>query len=100
MNPRSSAKRSANIRVLLGLFVVLGLLFGPNTYQLIRLYWRERQLDHRLATLSAEQDRLVKEHQRLASDPTYVEGLIRSTFKVAQPGEIVIPLDDSSLHDD
>ena len=82
------------------LAAAVALLFGPNTYQLIRLYWRERQLDHRLTQLAAEQDRLLKEQQRFASDPAYVEGLIRSTFKVAQPGEIVIPLDDSSRRDD
>ena len=84
--------------LILGLIAVI--LFGPNTYQLIRLHWMEHQLDHRLAQLAAEQDRLLKEQQRLASDPAYVEGLIRSTFKVAQPGELVIPLDDSSLRDD
>ena len=89
---KAQGKRS----VLLVVIAVVALLFGPNTYQLIRLYWRERQLDHRLAQLAAEQDRLLKEQQRFVSDPTYVEGLIRSTFKVAQPGEIVIPLDDSS----
>ena len=80
--------------------VLIALLFGPGTYQLLRLHWMEYQLDRKLAHLSAEHERLLKQQKRLASDPTYVEGLIRSTFKVAQPGEVVVPVDDASLHDD
>ena len=76
---------------------ILGLvglvLFGPGTYQLISLSIRQHRLDRRLATLKAEQERLAKEQERLESDPAYLEGLIRSTFKVSQPGELVIPLD-------
>ena len=44
--------------------------------------------------LKAQHERLSAEQARLASDPTYVEGLIRTTFKVAQPGEYVVPLED------
>ncbi len=36
------------------------------------------------------------EQQQLMSNPIYVEGLIRSTFKVAQPDEYVVPLNDRS----
>ncbi|MBI4598077.1 MAG: septum formation initiator family protein [Candidatus Omnitrophica bacterium] len=79
---------------------LIALVFGPNTYHLIRLYWLEHRLDRRLAELSKQQEQLLAEQQRLASDPTYVEGLIRSTFKVAKEGEIVIPLNDEhSRHD-
>ena len=74
---------------------LLGLaLFGPGTYELIRLSIRQRQLDRQLATLKAEQERLTQEQARLQSDPAYLEGLIRTTFKVSQPGEYVIPLPD------
>lgn len=72
---------------------VLGLvLFGPGTWHLIHLSLLRRRLDQRLAELTAQQARLRQEEARLQSDPSYLEGLIRSTFKVARPGEYVIPL--------
>ncbi|MBI2094243.1 MAG: septum formation initiator family protein [Candidatus Omnitrophica bacterium] len=77
--------------VLLG----LGLLFGPGLFHLASLYLRERNLDRKLKHLEAQQEALVRERDRLKKDPTYVEGLIRSTFKVAKPGEVVIPLTNS-----
>ena len=69
------------------------LVFVPGLIELIRLSMEQRRLDHRLAQLEAERTRLAKEQERLESDPAYVEGLIRSTFKVAKPGEVVVPLD-------
>jgi cell division protein FtsB len=74
--------------------LALALIFGPGLYHLIGLSLEQRRLDRRLAELSKRQETLTREQQRLASDPTYVEGLIRSTFKVVQPGEYVIPLDE------
>ncbi len=71
-------------------------LFGQGLYQWAALSVRQRQMDRRLAQLAAERAQLAEEHQRLQSDSAYVEGLIRSTFKVSQPGEYVIPLDASS----
>ena len=68
-------------------------LFGPNLFRLARLSFEQRQLDRRLAELAVERDQLNQEQKRLQSDPTYVEGLIRSTFKVSGAGEYVIPLD-------
>ena len=74
---------------------LLGLVvFGPGMVHLARLSLMQRTLDRRLADLSARQDRLKQEQARLQSDPTYLEGLIRSTFKVAKPGEVVIPVTD------
>ena len=94
------------VRWALGFGVVGLLLFGPGMYELMRLSIIQHRLDRRLAQLTAEQARLTAERTRLQTDPTYVEGLIRSTFKVSQPGELVIPLDsarggpldDTSLH--
>ena len=71
-------------------------LFGPGLMDLARLSLRERQLGRELARLSAEHGRLTRERARLESDPAYVEGLIRSTFKLAKPGEYVIPLEPSA----
>ena len=67
-------------------------VFGSGAYDLARLSLLQRRLDRRMVALSAQQERLTREQERLTSDPTYVEGVIRSTFKVAYPGEIVIPL--------
>ena len=78
-------------------FISLGLvglvLFGPGSYELIRLSIRQHRLNQRLAAIHTEHERLAKEQARLQSDPAYLEGLIRTTFKVSQPGELVIPLD-------
>ncbi len=79
-------------RWLLGGGLIGLVVFGPGTYQLVSLSIRQHQLDHRLRTLNTEQQRLTALEQRLKTDPTYVEGLIRTTFKVSQPGEYVIPL--------
>lgn len=73
----------------------VALLFGPGFVELARMSWRQRQLDRELEALTRERERLKRERQRLAEDPTYVEGLIRSTFKVARPTEYVVPLDDT-----
>ena len=70
-------------------------LFGPGLFEVVRLSLAQRRLDRRLAEVEAQRARLTAEQERLESDPSYVEGLIRSTFKMAQPGELVIPLDAS-----
>jgi cell division protein FtsB len=69
------------------------MLFGPSLVSSARLAWIERRLDRRLSALRAEEERLTRERERLHADPAYVEGLIRTTFKWAKPGEYVIPLD-------
>jgi cell division protein FtsB len=85
-------KRTCGI---LGLSLLGLALFGPGTYHLVQLSLLQRRLDRRLAELAAQHEQLTREHKRLQSDPTYVEGLIRTTFRLAQPGEYVIPLDSS-----
>ena len=77
----------------LGIALVGLVLFGPGLFDWARMAVTQRQLDRRLAELDARKAQLMKEQQRLESDPGYVESLIRSTFKMAQPGEYVIPLD-------
>ena len=83
-------------RWFLGLTLAGLVVFGPGFYEWVRLSVMQRRLDRQLAELAAQHEQLTQEQQRLQSDPTYVEGLIRSTFKVAQPGELVIPLDAAS----
>ena len=76
----------------LGLGVLGAVIFGPGVYELARLSLLQQRLDRRMAELSVQHERLTQEQQRLRADPTYVEGIIRSTFKVARPGELVVPL--------
>ena len=76
---------------------VLGLvLFGPGAWQWITLSVQEHQLDRRLSTIASEHARLTALQERLQHDPSYVEGIIRTTFKVSQPGEYVVPIGDPS----
>lgn len=91
---RARARRIRRRGLVVGL--VGAVLFGPGLYELARLSLRQRRLDRELARLSADHERLLRERTRLESDPAYVEGLIRATFKVAKPGEYVIPLEPSS----
>ena len=88
--------RRRQIRITMAAVLVGAVVFGPGAYQWVRLSVEQRRLDRRLAALSAEHERLTHEQARLESDPAYVEGLIRSTFKLSQPGELVVPLDASS----
>ncbi len=78
----------------LWVLITLALIFGPGAAQWLRLSWHERALDRRLRELEATHQQLSDEQQRLASDPVYVEGLIRSTFKMAKPGELVVTRSD------
>ena len=71
-------------------------LFGPGLYELARLSLAQRRLDRRLAELAKRHDALTQERQRLESDQAYVEGLIRSTFKVVGKGELAIPLESDA----
>ena len=83
---------------LIGGSLALVLMFGPGTVQWLRLCWHERVLDRRLRELEATHQHLRAEQQRLASDPVSLEGLIRSTFKVSKPGELVVPLSEEPSH--
>jgi len=76
---------------LIGLSVVV-VCFGPGAFHLTRLSWKQHVLARQQRELEAARRQLATERERLASDPIYVEGLIRSTFKVAKPGEYVVPL--------
>ena len=80
-------------RWIVGLSLTALALFGPGLYAWIRLSLEQRRLERQLGELAARHEQLVQEQERLQSDPAYVEGLIRSTFKLAKPGEYVIPLD-------
>jgi len=81
-----------NVR-LIGLIVVALLVFGPGIVSLLHMAWKRHVMDRKLRELETLHQELANERERLTSDPVYVEGLIRSTFKVAKPGELVVPLD-------
>ena len=73
-----------------GVFVAIA--FGPGAVQQIKLAWQQHVMDRRLLALQYLHDTLTHEQERLTSDPVYLEGLTRSTFKIAKPGELVVPL--------
>ena len=75
---------------LIGGSLALALIFGPGAIQWLRLSRHARALDRRLRELEAIHQQLTDEQQRLASDPVYVEGMVRSTFKMSKPGELVV----------
>ena len=75
---------------------VAAVLFGPGLYQTARLSWKQRQLARQLERLQAEQHALLVKRQRLTEDSVYLEDAVRSTFKVAKPGELVVPLDEAT----
>lgn len=81
------------------IIVVALAVFGPGLYHLARLSWQQRALAHRLRELEARTEALHDKHQRLQTDPVYVEDRIRSTFKVAKPGELVVPLETDPLRE-
>ena len=87
----SEAKRR---QVIIAVGLLAAAVFGPGCYYWGRLALERHRLDRQLAHLDREEQRLTQEYDRLQHDPSYVEGLIRSTFKVAKPGEIVISLDE------
>jgi len=73
--------------------LIAALVIGPGAAQLTWLSWKQHRLARKQRRLEALSQRLAQEQQRLTHDPVYVEGLIRSTFKVAKPDELVVPLD-------
>ena len=96
MNPADPKRLRRVRRWSAGLALAAAVLFGQGLVEWAGLARRQCQLDRRLAKLSEERERLTQEQQRLETDPGYVEGLIRTTFKWAQDGELVIPLNEPS----
>ena len=85
--------------VMRSLLVAGLLIFGPGLVAWLRMSWKHLGLTRETQQLQATHQQLVTQQVRLTTDPVYVEGLIRSTFKVAKPGELVIPsetLDDAA----
>ena len=73
--------------------LIAALVIGPGAAQLAWMSWRQHRLTRQQHRLEALYQRLAQEQHRLTHDPVYVEGLVRSTFKVAKPDELVVPLD-------
>ncbi|HEX9780073.1 MAG TPA: hypothetical protein VGB20_02540 [bacterium] len=71
---------------------VAALLFGPGLIDVARLSAWQWKLDRRLRALDTEHATLTALSERLRHDDVFIEGEIRSTFKVAKPDELVVPL--------
>ncbi len=83
------AKRT---RWLLALGALAAVLVSAGLFDLLGMSARQVRYEWELARLKREQARLLAQRERLKNDPTYVEGLIRTTFKRSKRGELVIPL--------
>jgi len=84
------AKRKA---WLIGLVVGGLLLVGPGLVVLLQMAWHERRLAREHRALERTHHALAQEYERLSSDPVYLERVVRATFKVARPNEVVVPLE-------
>ena len=98
-SPSNRLKRwGASPRVRL-LALAAAAILGPTLIQLAVMYWQDQRLARQLQRRQASYDSLKTERERLRTDPVYVEGLTRTTFKVAKPGELVVPLSDERTSD-
>ena len=77
------------------LALIAAAILGPTLIQLAIMYWQDQRLSRQLQRRQASYESLQREQERLRTDPIYVEGLTRTTFKVAKPGELVVPLSDA-----
>ncbi len=75
--------------------LLVGLAFGRDAVAWVSLTQQRQALDRQLEQIASERAHLAKLEDKFKNNPVYVEDLIRSTFKVAAPGEIVIPLSSS-----
>ena len=82
-------------RIAFVLVLVVTASLAKDIYWQIQLGRQEKQNQQTLNSLAARYEALSRTHERLMTDDDYVEGLIRSTFKFARPGELVIPLEKS-----
>ena len=76
--------------------VAMPLIFGPGMVAQVQAAWWEHRLSKQIAELRTVREELSEERERLEKDPVYVEGLIRTTFKVANPDEVVVLLGDDT----
>ncbi len=80
------------VRRYLWLVILCAVIFGPDAWHSVQMHFQERRVDQRLAVLDADFEHYQQEKERLTEDDTYIEGMIRSTFKYSRPNEVVIPL--------
>ena len=74
--------------------VAAAAILGPALVQWAIMCWHDHRLIRQLQRRQTSYESLKAEQEHLRTDPVYVEGLTRTTFKVAKPGELVVPLSD------
>ena len=92
MGARTARRLTASRAALIGALVVV-VAFGPATLVQLQLRWKAYVLARHLRALETERQTLAEEQEHLTSDAVYREGKARSTFKVAKPGELVVPIE-------
>ena len=84
----------------LAFFVVLGVLMGFFAYNANQEYGRLKAIEFENQRRLDEAESRLKEQQvileRLRTDPSYVEKIIRRNLGYAKPGETVFQFDDGA----
>lgn len=78
----------------LWLLMLCAVVFLPDAWHAWQLRNTRVEVDQRLESMDSEFKKYQEQKHRLLSDETYIEGLVRSTFKLARPDEVVIPIRD------
>lgn len=68
---------------------IICLLFSPPLFKLMELKYQCRQIEQQISALRQSNTVLLKEKEKLLSDPQYVEEVAREKMNMAREGEIV-----------
>ncbi|MBN3038260.1 MAG: septum formation initiator family protein [Candidatus Omnitrophica bacterium] len=74
---------------ILSAIVILGVIYIPNYLKIKSLARENRELEGQIEQIKQVNQRLSEEHQKLLSDPLYLENVAREKLGVARKGEIV-----------
>ncbi len=68
-------------------------LYGPGFIRWVELKVQQSRLQSEVASLQADNQRLIEEARRLREDPAYAEAVARRQMGFVRPGETVIKLE-------
>ncbi len=81
--------------LLFALFLISGLIFGKQgVYNLWKLKKEERIYLNKVKSLERENEKLMREMERLKKDPEYIEAVIKRELKMIRNDEIIIYFED------
>ena len=98
MDAQAAARRRARRQLLsIGALCAAGVLalLWPTWRKLRLIEARSAAVDAEIAHLEQSIAALTVEHQKLTTDPTYVERVARQEFRTTRPGEILFKIEPS-----